>query len=61
MTHGTIAGLLIPDLINKKPNAWEDIYDPSRTSLKATGDFFKEMGIWPFSMPTTSNPRCEIR
>ncbi len=44
MTHGTIAGMLIADLINNKPNAWEKIYDPSRVSLKATGDFLKEAG-----------------
>jgi glycine/D-amino acid oxidase-like deaminating enzyme/nitrite reductase/ring-hydroxylating ferredoxin subunit len=44
MTHGTIAGMLIPDLINNIPNAWENIYDPSRTSLRAAGDFLKEAG-----------------
>jgi glycine/D-amino acid oxidase-like deaminating enzyme/nitrite reductase/ring-hydroxylating ferredoxin subunit len=30
LTHGTIAGLLINDLIDGKPNPWEKIYDPSR-------------------------------
>lgn len=44
MTHGTIAGILITDLINEKPNPWEKIYDPSRISLKATGNFLKEAG-----------------
>ena len=44
ITHGTIAGMLISDLINEKPNPWEKIYDPSRISLKATGDFLKEAG-----------------
>lgn len=44
MTHGTIAGMLIPDIINNKPNPWEDLYDPSRITLKATNDFIKEMG-----------------
>jgi glycine/D-amino acid oxidase-like deaminating enzyme/nitrite reductase/ring-hydroxylating ferredoxin subunit len=44
MTHGTIAGMLITDLINKKPNAWEKIYDPARISLKSAGDFLKEAG-----------------
>ncbi|MEJ7739074.1 MAG: FAD-dependent oxidoreductase [Chitinophagaceae bacterium] len=44
MTHGTIAGILISDLINGKDNAWEKIYDPSRINIKATGDFVKEVG-----------------
>lgn len=44
MTHGTIAGMLISDLILGKENAWEKIYDPSRITLKAAGDFLKEVG-----------------
>jgi glycine/D-amino acid oxidase-like deaminating enzyme/nitrite reductase/ring-hydroxylating ferredoxin subunit len=44
MTHGTIGGLLISDLINGRGNPWEDLYDPSRISVKAAGDFFKEAG-----------------
>ena len=42
MTHGTIAGILIPDLIAGRKNAWETVYDPSRKSLRAAGDFAKE-------------------
>lgn len=42
MTHGTIAGILIPDLIMGRPNPWEKIYDPSRLSFKSAGDFLKE-------------------
>lgn len=42
MTHGTIGGMLITDLINGRPNEWEDIYDPSRITLKATSDFIME-------------------
>lgn len=44
MTHGTIAGMLIGDLIQHVPNAWEKIYDPSRITMKAAGDFLKEAG-----------------
>jgi Rieske Fe-S protein len=44
MTHGTIAGMLISDLIMGYNNPWEDIYDPSRVTLKVTGDFLKEAG-----------------
>lgn len=43
MTHGTIAGLLITDLITGKDNAWKDLYSPSRFKLfKAGKTFFKE-------------------
>lgn len=42
MTHGTIAGLLISDLIQKRKNPWESLYDPSRKSLKAAGSFISE-------------------
>jgi len=31
MTHGTIAGILLTDLIMKRENAWETLYDPSST------------------------------
>jgi glycine/D-amino acid oxidase-like deaminating enzyme/nitrite reductase/ring-hydroxylating ferredoxin subunit len=44
MTHGTIAGMLISDLIQGIANPWEKIYDPARITLKATGDFLKEVG-----------------
>jgi nitrite reductase/ring-hydroxylating ferredoxin subunit len=42
MTHGTIAGLLLTDLIMDRKNDWEAIYDPSRISLKALPTFAKE-------------------
>ncbi|HEX8499018.1 MAG TPA: FAD-dependent oxidoreductase [Pyrinomonadaceae bacterium] len=42
MTHGTIAGMLIRDLILGRQNAWEALYDPSRISLRAGGEFAKE-------------------
>lgn len=42
MTHGTIAGMLISDLIAGKPNPWERLYDPSRITLRATKGFAKE-------------------
>jgi Rieske Fe-S protein len=44
MTHGTIAGMLISDLIMGKNNPWKDLYDPARITLKATGDFLQEAG-----------------
>ncbi|HWJ23473.1 MAG TPA: FAD-dependent oxidoreductase [Gemmatimonadaceae bacterium] len=42
MTHGTIAGTLIPDLILGRDNPWAKLYDPSRISLKAAPEFAKE-------------------
>ncbi|HEX2068615.1 MAG TPA: FAD-dependent oxidoreductase [Actinomycetota bacterium] len=41
MTHGTIAGILISDLILGRSNEWEKLYDPSRKSLKSTGEYLK--------------------
>jgi glycine/D-amino acid oxidase-like deaminating enzyme/nitrite reductase/ring-hydroxylating ferredoxin subunit len=42
MTHGTIAGILLTDLIAGRPNAWTDLYDPSRIRSGAAGEFVKE-------------------
>lgn len=39
MTHGTITGLLVSDLIIGRKNDWADLYDPARVSLKAAKDF----------------------
>ena len=42
MTHGTIAGILLTDLILGRPNEWEALYEPSRISLRATPEFARE-------------------
>jgi glycine/D-amino acid oxidase-like deaminating enzyme/nitrite reductase/ring-hydroxylating ferredoxin subunit len=42
MTHGTVAGLLITDLIQGRANPWHDLYDPGRITLRAAGEFAKE-------------------
>ncbi len=42
MTHGTIAGILLTDLIQGRENPWTDLYDPSRKSSKAGVAFAKE-------------------
>ncbi|HKP37310.1 MAG TPA: FAD-dependent oxidoreductase [Pyrinomonadaceae bacterium] len=42
MTHGTIAGMLITDLIMGRKNPWTDLYDPSRKTLVAVKDFAHE-------------------
>jgi len=42
MTHGTIAGMLITDLIHERDNPWKEIYEPSRKSLKSAGTYIDE-------------------
>jgi glycine/D-amino acid oxidase-like deaminating enzyme/nitrite reductase/ring-hydroxylating ferredoxin subunit len=42
MTHGTIAGILITDLVLGRENEWEKLYDPARVSLRAIPEFAKE-------------------
>lgn len=42
MTHGTIAGILLTDLIMDRKNPWTDLYDPSRVTMAAVTDFAKE-------------------
>jgi glycine/D-amino acid oxidase-like deaminating enzyme/nitrite reductase/ring-hydroxylating ferredoxin subunit len=42
MTHGTIAGLLLADLIQGRENPWTNLYDPARLSLGAVGPYAKE-------------------
>jgi glycine/D-amino acid oxidase-like deaminating enzyme/nitrite reductase/ring-hydroxylating ferredoxin subunit len=42
MTHGTIAGMLITDLIMGRDNPWAGLYDPARKSLGAIKEFAKE-------------------
>jgi nitrite reductase/ring-hydroxylating ferredoxin subunit len=42
MTHGTIAGMLITDLIMGRPNPWEQLYAPNRKSLRSLGEFVRE-------------------
>jgi len=42
MTHGTIAGILLTDLIQGRENPWSKLYDPGRVSLRAAGEMAKE-------------------
>jgi nitrite reductase/ring-hydroxylating ferredoxin subunit len=42
MTHGTIAGLLLTDLIRGRENRWAQLYSPSRVTLAAMPEFAKE-------------------
>lgn len=42
MTHGTIAGLLLTDLILGRDNPWAKLYDPARVTAAAVRDFARE-------------------
>jgi glycine/D-amino acid oxidase-like deaminating enzyme/nitrite reductase/ring-hydroxylating ferredoxin subunit len=42
MTHGTIAGILITDLIMGRENEWAGLYEPSRKTLRALPEFARE-------------------
>ena len=42
LTHGTIAGILLCDLIIGRKNPWEKLYSPSRMPLKAAAELARE-------------------
>jgi glycine/D-amino acid oxidase-like deaminating enzyme/nitrite reductase/ring-hydroxylating ferredoxin subunit len=42
MTHGTIAGILITDLIMGRECPWAPLYDPSRKTLRASLEYARE-------------------
>jgi Rieske Fe-S protein len=42
MTHGAMAGLLIPDLITSGGSKWAETFDPSRKPLRAITNFARE-------------------
>lgn len=42
LTHGTIAGVLVTDLIMQRPSPWAPLYDPSRHTMGAAGEFLRE-------------------
>lgn len=42
MTHGSIAGLLLTDLILDRPNPWADLYNPSRKPTHSLWEYAKE-------------------
>lgn len=44
LTHGTIAGLILRDLIMDRPNPWATLYDPARLHWKSIGTLLKEAG-----------------
>lgn len=50
MTHGTLGGLIINDIIMNNHNPYTELYDPSRITLKTGIDFLKEVGNMAYTM-----------
>jgi glycine/D-amino acid oxidase-like deaminating enzyme/nitrite reductase/ring-hydroxylating ferredoxin subunit len=42
LTHGTIAGMLLTDLIQGRENPWQALYAPDRKPIRAAGEFLRE-------------------
>jgi Rieske Fe-S protein len=42
MTHGTLAGMILGDLIAGRANAYAELYDPSRKNVRAAGTYLRE-------------------
>ena len=42
LTHGTIAGLIIPEMMHGKSPHWAPVYDPKRSHLHAAGALISE-------------------
>lgn len=42
ITHGTIAGVLIADLVAGRTSPWAQLYDPARKSLRSTVRYVRE-------------------
>jgi Rieske Fe-S protein len=43
MTHGTLGGLIISDLIQEKENPWTELYSPKRIPIKEIGTYVSEV------------------
>ena len=44
MTHGTLGGIIITDIITGKENPWIAIYSPSRITINTTREYLEELG-----------------
>jgi glycine/D-amino acid oxidase-like deaminating enzyme/nitrite reductase/ring-hydroxylating ferredoxin subunit len=42
LTHGTIAGMLLGDLMTGRDHVWADAFDPARKPVGAVGDWIRE-------------------
>ena len=44
MTHGTLGGIILTDIITGKENPWIDLYSPSRITFRTAGHYLHEVG-----------------
>lgn len=42
MTHGTIAGIILNELVQGRKHQWSKLYDPSRVKFRSTPEYLKE-------------------
>lgn len=42
MTHGTLAGMILSDLVLGRESSWSELYDPRRKRMGALGEFARE-------------------
>jgi Rieske Fe-S protein len=42
MTHGSIAGILLPALVTSGTHPWQDVFAPGRTPVRTAGEFLEE-------------------
>lgn len=45
LTHGTIAGMLLRDLLLERENPWAELYDPGRVNLRSLKTFVSETAL----------------
>ena len=63
MTHGTIAGMLLTDLIQGRENKWERVYSPSRLRVKSIPEYAAENinVAWQYADHVTASHSIEYR
>lgn len=42
ITHGVVAGLILPQMIETGKHRWSEVYDPKRLPVRASGKMFSE-------------------
>lgn len=67
MTHGTIAGMLLTDLVLGRENPWAKLYEPTRRTLRAASTFVRanmhvarHYGEWITGVPGQPETEAEI-
>jgi len=50
MTHGTLGGIIITDIITGKNNPWIEMYSPSRITLKPPAIICRRWETWLFNI-----------